>query len=255
MTDRKATMTQASTWPCSKCGGRGIAVEILQEFYHGSRTSRPVAEYCDSCLMQGHCPVCGGGALWDEEAERFRVCPACGHDVELVGVLVAPTVFERSICARRLTSAIAPGVGLILRYLTTDGLFVEFRAAGGWLRYRRSYWWRQSLVEAAQAVIEAFDDDLHRPLSPWLPERLFEEIRASLGDLENLGRAAAAVAQAYQAMPYDHPFGRGLNSSHFDMLIDALSPSAQHGIGHVNSSPPKPPEATATDEASFEKAR
>jgi hypothetical protein len=237
--------------PCRKCGGRGITVGILQKFYHGSRTSRPVADYCDSCLLQGHCPACGGEALWDEKTEGFRVCPDCGHDVELVGVHIAPAWFEKSGGVRRLISARAPEGGLVLRYLTGDGLFVEFNAVGGWLRYRRSYWRRQALAEAARAMIEAFDDDLHRPLSPWLPERLFEDMRASLGDLDKLERAATAVEQAYQAMPYDQPFGRGLNCGHFDMLRDALTPPAQQIVNRVSSSPSEPPESAATGEASF----
>jgi len=29
--------------------------------------------------------------------------------------------------------------------------------------------------------------------------------------------------KAYDAMPYEHPFGRGLNGGHFDRLKDALS--------------------------------
>lgn len=223
MTDREVTMTQAAAWPCPKCGGRGITVEILQEFYHGSRTSRPVEEYCDACLLRGHCPVCGGEALWDEETERFRVCPSCGHDVELVGALVAPAWLEPSGGARWLTSARAPGGGLILRYLTRDGLFIEFNAAGAWLRYRRSYWRRQALTEASQAMIEAFDAEKHRKLSPHFSAEMFEDLRASINDLDNLKRVAKIVMRTYDAMPDDRPFGRGLNGGHFDKLKDALS--------------------------------
>lgn len=213
----------ALPWPCPDCNGRGIVTEYLQEFYHGVRTGRPVEDYCETCLMRGHCPVCGGEAVWDKENERFNACSECGHDVERVGAAVERAAFEKTSGARRLSSSIDPGAGrLILRYLM-DGLFIEFKTFGGLLCYRRSYWPKQALTEAAQAMIEAFDDEPHRRLSPWLSEEMFEDLRAAIDDLNGLKRAAEIVMQGYEAMPDETPFGRGLKGGHFDKLKDALS--------------------------------
>lgn len=216
-------MPDAVAWPCPGCNGRGIVAEYLQEFYHGLRTGRPVEDCCETCLMRGHCPVCGGEAVWDEENERFKVCSECGHDVERVGGAVERAAFEKVSGARRLSSAIDPGTGrLILRYLM-DGLFIEFKTFGDLFCYRRSYWPKQAFTEAVQAMIEAFDAERHRELSPWFSEEMFEALRATINDLDSLKRAAEIVMRAYDAMPDDLLFGRGLNGGHFDRLKDALS--------------------------------
>ncbi|MCI0388086.1 MAG: hypothetical protein MOB07_04870 [Acidobacteria bacterium] len=212
----------AIAWPCPDCDGQGIVPEYLQEFYHGARAGRRGDDYCETCLMQGHCPVCGGEAMWDEKNECFNVCPGCGHDVERVGCAVEREAFENATGARRLSSAIDPGGRLILRYLM-GGLFIEFKVFGDLLCYKRSYWRKQALTEAAQAMIEAFDAKSHRSLSPCFSEEMFEDMREAINDLDTLKRAAEIVMKAYDAMPYDRPFGRGLNSSHFDRLKDALS--------------------------------
>lgn len=210
--------------PCPNCNGRGIVTEYLHEFYHSARTCRPVEDYCESCLMQGHCPVCGSEAAWDEENERFKVCSECGHDVERVGGAVERAAFEKASGTRRLSSAIDPGTGrLILRYLMMDGLFVEFKTLGDLLCYRRSYWRKQALTEAAHAMVEACGAERHRELSPWLSEEMFEDLRAAINDLDTLKRAAEVIMQAYDAMPDERPFGRGLKGSHFDRVRDALS--------------------------------
>src|SRR5262245_21060399 len=210
-------------WSCPECNGRGIVTERLQEFYHGVRMGRPAEDYCESCLMQGHCPVCGAETLWDEENERFKVCSQCGHDAERVGIAVDRATFERASGAWRLSSAIEPGTGrLILRYLI-DGLFIEFKTFGGFLCYWRSYWPKQALTEAAKAMVEAFDTERHRELSHWFSDEMFEDLRAAINDVDGLKRAAEIVMQAYYAMPCEHPFGRGLNGGHFDRLKDALS--------------------------------
>ena|SRR6266508_1466345 len=65
----------AVAWPCPDCNGRGIVTERLQEFYHGVRAGRPAEDYCESCLTQGHCPVCGAEALWDEETGASSSAP------------------------------------------------------------------------------------------------------------------------------------------------------------------------------------
>lgn len=180
----------ALTWPCPDYNGRGIVVDRLQEFYH-LRAGRPVEDYCERCLMQGHCPVCGSEALRDEESQLFNVCPKCGHDVERVGGAIEVEVFEKASGARRLSSAIDPGAGrLILRYLMTDGLFVEFKTLGDLLCYKRSYWPKQALTEAAQVMIEAFDDEPHSRFSHWLSEEMFETLRIALNDIDSLKRAA-----------------------------------------------------------------
>jgi hypothetical protein len=222
MTDSEATVSQAVPRRCQDCGGEGIRVELLH-WFHGSRISRPAEKYCEACLMQGRCPGCGGESLWDGEIDGFKACPACGHDVELVGILVVATRFNPLSRMRRLTSAIAPSGRLILRYLREDGLFIEFNTAGAWLRYRRSYWQGQALAEAANALIEAFDEEPDSRLSNWLPEKLFEDIRGSLDNKEKLQGAVMILMAAYQAMPYDCPLGRGLNSRHFETLKDALT--------------------------------
>ncbi len=213
----------AVAWPCPDCNGRGIVTERLQEFYHGVRAGRPAEDYCESCLTQGHCPVCGAEALWDEENGRFKLCSQCGHDAERVGSAVERAAFELASGAWRLSSAIEPGTErLILRYLM-DGLFIEFKTFGCLLCYWRSYWPKQALTEAAKAMVEAFDSERHRELSPWFSDGMFEDLRAAINDLDGLKRAAEIVMQAYDAMPDQHPFGRGLNGGHFDRLKDALS--------------------------------
>jgi len=210
-------------WPCPDCNGQGIVTERLQELYHCVRTGRRAEDYCESCLMQGHCPVCGAEALWDEENERFKICSQCGHDAERLGIAVNCAAFEQASGARRLSSAIEPGTGrLILRYLM-DGLFIEFKTFGTLLCYWRSYWPKQALVEAAKAMVEAFDAEGHKELSPWLSDGMFEDLRAAINDLDGLKRAAEVVMQAYDAMPCERRFGRGLNGGHFDRLKDALS--------------------------------
>ena len=240
MSTRKERAVRDGGWPCPICKGRGAITEYLREFYHNAGASRALKKYCNTCLLRNHCPVCGGAPSRDENAKRFRVCPTCGHDVERVGEFTERTKFEKAGGAQRLTSVTAPIGGLIVRYLTSNGLIIEFKAFGRWLKYRRSYWQRQALVEATEAMIEAFDEERHRELAPSLPEGLFEELRASVHDLSKLSRAAAAVAQAYQAMPYDQPFGRGLIIGHFERLRDALAPSAQQITNEVN-----PPSVTA----------
>jgi len=212
----------AIAWPCPDCDGQGIVPEYLREFYHGARAGRPVDDYCETCLMQGHCPVCGGEAVWDEKNECFKVCPECGHDVERVGRAVEREAFEKATGARRLSSAIDPGGRLILRYLM-GSLFIEFKVFGDLLCYKRSYWRKQALTEAAQAMIEAFDTKSHRKLSPCFSEEMFEDMREAINDLDSLKRVAETIMKAYDAMPYERPFGRDLNSSHFDRLKDALS--------------------------------
>ncbi len=214
---------------CPDCNGRGIVTGYLQEFYHGLRTGRPVDEYCETCLMRGLCPVCESEAVWDEENERFKVCSECGHDVERVGAAVERAAFEKASGARRLSCANDPTGRLVLRYLL-DGLFIEFKTFGELLCYRRSYWRKQALTEAAQAMIEAFDVERYRELSPWFSEEMFESLRA-IDDLDRLKGAAEIVMRAYEAMPDEHPFGRGLNGGQFDRLRDALSAFRQ---GHDN---------------------
>src|SRR5262245_42438367 len=210
-------------WPCPDCNGWGIVTEYMQEFYHGLHTGRTVEDYCEACLLQGHCPVCGGEAVWDGETERFEVCSECGHDVERVGSAVERAAFEIASGARRLSSAIEPGTGrLILRYLM-DSLFIEFKTFGDLLCYWRSYWRKQALTEAAQSMVDAFDAERHRKLSPWFSEEMFEALRAALDDIDRLKRAAEIVMRAYDAMPDEHRFGRGLNGGHFDRLKDVLS--------------------------------
>src|SRR5262245_758918 len=222
MSNLKVT-PDTDAWPCPDCNGRGIVTERLQEFYHGVRTGRAAEDYCESCLMQGHCPVCGAVALWDQENKCFKVCSQCGHDAERVGIAVDREAFERASSARRLSSAIEPGTGrLILRYLM-DSLFIEFKTFSGLLYYWRSYWPKQALTESAKAMVEAFDTEEHRELSPWFSDEMFEGLRAAINDLDGLKLAAEIVMQAYDAMPCEHPFGRGLDGGHFDRLKDALS--------------------------------
>jgi len=218
------TMTPDTVaWPCPDCNGLGIVTVRLQEFYHGVRMGRPAEDYCESCLMQGHCPVCGAEALWDEENECFKVCSQCGHDAERVGIAVDRATFEQASGAWRLSSAIEPGTGrLILRYLM-NGLFIEFKTFGGLLCYWRSYWPKQALTESSKAMVEAFDAERQRELSPWFSDVMFEDLRAAINDLDELKCAAEIVVQAYGAMPCEHPFGRGLNGGHFDRLKDVLS--------------------------------
>jgi len=154
---------------------------------------------------------------------RFKLCSQCGHDAERVGSAVERAAFELASGAWRLSSAIEPGTErLILRYLM-DGLFIEFKIFGSLLCYWRSYWPKQALIEAAKAMVEAFDSERHRELSPWFSDGMFEDLRAAINDLDGLKRAAEIVMQAYDAMPDQHPFGRGLNGGHFDRLKDALS--------------------------------
>jgi hypothetical protein len=215
-------MPDAIAWPCPDCDGQGIVPEYLREFYHSVRAGQPVDDYCKTCLMQGHCPACGAEAAWDEKNECFKVCTECGHDVERVGRGVEREAFEKATGARRLSSAIDPGGRLILRYLM-DGFFIEFKVFGDLLCYRRSYWRKQALTEAAQAMIEAFDTKSHRKLSPCFSEEMFEDMREAINDLDSLNSVAEIIMKAYDAMPDERPFGRGLNSSHFDRLKDALS--------------------------------
>jgi hypothetical protein len=172
--------------------------------------------------MQGYCPVCGAEAVWDEKNECFEVCPECGHDVERVGRAVEREAFEKATGARRLSSAIDPGGRLILRYLM-GGLFIEFKVFGDLLCYKRSYWRKQALTEAAQVMIGAFDTKSHTKLSSCFSEEMFEDMRRAINDLDSLKRMVEIIMKAYDAMPYERPFGRGLNSSHFDRLKDALS--------------------------------
>jgi hypothetical protein len=209
---------------CETCNGLGIIIDGLQEFYYELRKRPPGKKYCHACSMKNHCPVCGGEIFREVEAGQFKVCGACGHDVERAGVVTTAAEFESASGAQRLASAAGRGVGTILRYLTSEGLFVEFKAVRPGLLYLRSYWQRQALTEAAQSIVQAFDHDPDDRLSPLLPEKLFEDMRASVNDLGKLKPAAAAVVLAYEAMPLDHPFGRGLTCNHFDRLRDALLP-------------------------------
>ncbi len=209
---------------CKTCNGLGIIIDGLQELFYDFWTKPPGKRYCPACSMKNHCPVCGGEILRDLEAGKFRACGACGHDVERAGVVTTAAEFENASGAQKLRSAAGRAGGIILRYLTSEGLFVEFKAVRPGLLYLRSYWQSQALTEAAQSIVEAFDDDPHDRLSPLLPEKLFEDMRASVDDLGKLKPAAAAVVRAYEAMPLDHPFGRGLTCNHFDRLRDALLP-------------------------------